>query len=132
MSSYAMNEYLTEMFFCMSRLALCYFSVLFVIITFISKKRTHIVQAIVLAGIAVYNSFSAIPVFTYLSLFIMTLLFLRRSFDIVEAGNFFNLPAFKIILFMSTVIIAIWGIMGLGLLGFFIIYILRIDPMFSL
>ena len=57
MSTYAMNEYLTEMFFCMSRLALCYFSVLFVIITFISKKRTHIVQAIVLAALPSTTAF---------------------------------------------------------------------------
>lgn len=132
MSTYAMNEYLTEMFFCMSKLALCYFSVLFVIITFISKKRTHIIQAVVLAGVAIYNSFATIPLFTYLSMFIMTLLFARRAFDIVQDGNFFNLPVFKIVFFISTIIIAIWGVMALGLLDFFIIYILRIDPMFSL
>jgi len=132
MSIYSAYYSLIDFFFDTLELTTLSFSTLFVIASFASRRITHIIQAIVLAGIAIYNSFSVAPIFTYLSMYMMTLSAPFRIFDIVRRGIITDPLIIKIVLFFILAIIIIWIIMALGVLGFFAISALGIDPVFDL
>lgn len=132
MSTYSAYYSLIDLFFDTLELTTLSFSTLFVIASIASRRITHIIQAIVLASIAIYNSFSVAPIFTYLSMYMMTLSAPFRIFDIVWRGIITDPLIIKIVLFFVLAIIIIWIIMAVGMLGFFAISALRIDPAFDL
>jgi hypothetical protein len=132
MSIYSAYYSLIDLFFNTLELTTLSFSTLFVIASFASRRITHIIQAIVLAGIAIYNSFSVAPIFTYLSMYMMTLSAPFRIFDIVWRGIITDPLIIKFVLFFVLAIIIIWIIMAVGMLGFFAISALGLDPVFDL
>ncbi|MFC1502820.1 hypothetical protein ACFL53_00495 [Pseudomonadota bacterium] len=121
-----------DIFFCAYDLTTLSLSMLFVIASLASGKITHIAQAIILASIAIYDSFSVIPTFTYLSMCIMSLSAPPRIWDVIQRGTITNPVIIKFLLLFSIVIIIIFSIMVLGMLGFFAASILKLDPTFDL
>ncbi|MFC1502819.1 hypothetical protein ACFL53_00490 [Pseudomonadota bacterium] len=106
-------------------------SLLFVTVSLASRKITHMTQAIVLGGIAIYDSFSVISVFTYLSMFIMSMSAPLRVLGAIRRGTITNPVIIKSLLLLIILLVIILATVVVVMLAFIAADALELDPTFS-
>lgn len=132
MSIYSMYYFFSDISDYINDLMLFSLSLLFVVTSFISRRLIHIIQAIALAGIAIYDSSSVFPVIAYLSMYIMSLSGIMRSYGLLRRGIITNPLTIKSLMWLTMSVTIICCTQVLVMIMFYVVSALRIDPVFDL
>ncbi|PSU44852.1 hypothetical protein C9J12_25505 [Photobacterium frigidiphilum] len=120
------NSYLDYIFYFLVLTLVCS-ALLFIIVSIVSGKITHITQVIVLTGIAIYDSFSFFPIFMVLSFAIMITSAPFRVHGAIRRGIIANPAIIKSLQILTKASQAIYGILSLIILVFVVASVLRLD-----